>query len=371
MALALLILAIGLALGVRVLLGQEKFGKIPEGERLERTQSSPNYRDGEFRNTAPTTVLAEGQSKLKLLLEHIFAQKVRPRPPKALPTVRLDLASLDAAKEVVIWLGHFSYFIQLGGKRILMDPVFNDHAAPFSLFNENFPGTDLYRAADMPEIDFLLISHDHWDHLDHQTAVGLMPKVNTVVSPLGVGAHFAHWGYPKEKVLEADWNTALHFENGFAIHVVPARHFSGRLFTGNKTLWGGFVLETPTRRIFLSGDTGYGPHISEIAGAFGGFDLAVLDSGQYDSRWPQMHMTPEEAACAARELQAKSLLLAHVGRFCISAHPWDEPLLRVTEASRDMPFQLLTPKIGEPVWLDDAERRFAHWWENVGIEKGK
>ena len=252
-----------------------------------------------------------------------------------------------------------------------MDPVFNDHAAPLSWFNNNFPGTDLYRAADMPEMDFLLISHDHWDHLDHQTAVGLMPKVKAVVSPLGVGAHFTHWGYPREKVLEADWNTALHFENGFAIHIVPARHFSGRLLTRNKTQWAGFVLETPAHRIFLSGDTGYGPHIAEIAKAFGSFDLVALDGGQYDARWPQIHMTPEEAALAARELNAKKLLLAHVGRFCISAHPWDEPFIRAVEASRDMPFQLVTPKIGEPLWLDGTEQTFSHWWQTTSLSWGK
>jgi len=362
MTLALVITAIGLMLGVRIL-GQAKFGKCPEGERLARVQASPNYRDGEFRNTAPTIMLAEGQSSAKILWKSLWADKTRTWPRKPLPTSKFDPAVLDIAKNVVVWLGHFSYFIQLGGKRILMDPVFNDHAAPFSLFNKNFSGTELYRAADMPEIDFLLISHDHWDHLDHQTAVDLMPKVKTVVSPLGVGSHFMHWGYPQEKMLEADWNTALHFENGFAIHIVPARHFSGRLLTRNKTLWGGFVLETPTHRIFLSGDTGYGPHIAEIAKAFGSFDLAAIDGGQYDARWPQMHMTPEEAMRAARELNAKHLLLAHVGRFCISAHPWDEPFIRAAAASRDMPLQFLTPKIGEAVWLDGAEQRFTHWWQ--------
>jgi L-ascorbate metabolism protein UlaG (beta-lactamase superfamily) len=123
------------------------------------------------------------------------------------------------------------------------------------------------------------------------------------------------------------------------------------------------VLETPSRRIFLSGDTGYGPHIADIAGAFNGFDLAVIDGGQYDARWPLIHMTPEEAAYAAQELKAKKLLLAHAGRFCISAHPWDEPFERVVEASRDKAFQLVTPEIGKPVWLDAAERSFTRWWK--------
>jgi L-ascorbate metabolism protein UlaG (beta-lactamase superfamily) len=313
-------------------------------------------------------MLAAGQSPAKILWKGLWAGKARTWPPKPLPTARHKLMELDAAKDVVIWLGHFSYFLQLGGKRILMDPVFNDHAAPFPVFNKNFPGTDLYRAADLPEVDFLLISHDHWDHLDYQTALGLMPKVKTVVAPLGVGAHFAHWGYPREKVLEADWDTALRFENGFVVHVVPSRHFSGRWLARNRSLWCGFVLETPGRRIFLSGDTGYGPHIAKIAAAFGGFDVAALDAGQYDARWPQMHMTPEEAARAARELNAKILLLAHVGRFCICAHPWDEPFERMSEASRDMPFQLATPKIGEPLWLDEKEHGFAAWWKAVALE---
>ncbi|MDR0466743.1 MAG: MBL fold metallo-hydrolase [Deltaproteobacteria bacterium] len=365
MSYALVFVTIGLMLSSCAILGQERFGRLPEGERLMRIQASPNYQDGQFKNTAPTIMLADGQSPVKILWKSLWADRTRTWPQKPLPAAKLDLKALDPTKDVVIWLGHFSFFIQLGGKRILMDPVFNDHAAPFSLFNKSFPGTDLYRAEDLPDVDFLLVSHDHWDHLDHQTVVGLMSKVKTAVAPLGVGAHFVHWGYPKEKVLEADWNTALRFDNGFVVHVVPARHFSGRLLTRNQSLWGGFVLETPTRRIYLSGDSGYGPHIRDIADAFDGFDLVAIDGGQYDARWPQMHMTPEEATQAARELKAKFMLLAHVGRFCISAHPWDEPFERATAAARDMPFQLLTPKIGEPLWLDAKEHNFSPWWRTV------
>jgi len=351
--------------GVRFVVGQARFGKLPEGARLERIRSSPHYRDGEFKNTTPTRMLAEGQNPLKIVWKNFFVDKARTWPPKPLPALKPDLKTLDRTQDALVWLGHFSFFLQLGGQRILLDPVFNDHAAPFAVFNRNFPGTDLYRAADMPDMDFLLVSHDHWDHLDHQTAVGLMPKVKRAVMPLGAGAHFEHWGWPQEKLLEADWNTTLRFEDGFSIHIVPARHFSGRLLTRNQSLWCGFVLETPARRIFLSGDSGYGPHIADIAGAFDGFDLAVLDGGQYDARWPLLHMTPEEAARAAQELKAKKLLLAHVGRFCISAHPWEEPLERVVEASRGKAFQLVTPKIGELFRLDAAEHPCTHWWKAV------
>lgn len=365
MLLTVFLVALCLLLGTYAILGQAKFGKHPEGERLALIQASPNYRDGEFHNTVPTAMLAEGQSSLKIMWNGLFTDKARLRPQESLPTVRLDLASLDPAKDMVIWLGHSSYFIQLAGKRILVDPIFSDHGAPFSFLNKTFPGTDLYTAGDMPEIDVLIISHDHWDHLDYPTAAALMPKVKTVISPLGVGAHFECWGYPKDKLREADWNTALRFDNGLTVHVVPARHYSGRSFTRNKTLWAGFVLETSERRIFLSGDTGYGPHIAEIARSFGGFDLVAIDGGQYDPRWPLIHMTPEEAVLAAQELKAESLMLAHAGRFSIAAHPWDEPFVRVTKASRDKTFRLLTPRIGEPVWFDGTEQHFTRWWESA------
>ena len=148
--------------------------------------------------------------------------------------------------------------------------------------------------------------------------------------------------------------------------MLPARHYSGRLFKKNKTLWAGFALETADRRIFFSGDTGYGPHFSEIGEAFGGFDRVLLDCGQYDPRWSYIHMTPEEASQAARDLGAEALIPAHVGRFTIANHPWDEPFKRLTEASRNKPYRLLTPKIGEPVMPADNPSLFSRWWSLKG-----
>lgn len=365
MALGIGILAGALALATWLIFDQDKFGKHPEGKRLERIQASPNYSADEFKNTVPTAMLAEGQSSIKIMWNGLFQKQDRLRPQEALPTVKVDLHSLDVTKDAVIWLGHSGFFIQLGGKKILVDPVFSDYGAPFSFLNKAFPGTNIYTAADMPELDALIISHDHWDHLDFSTVTALMPQIKNVVLPLGVGVHFAHWGYPAEKLLEADWNSAIQLGGGLTVHVVPARHYSGRLFTRNKTLWAGFVLEMQERRIFLSGDSGYGPHFAEIAKAFDGFDLAVLDGGQYDPRWPLIHMTPEEAVHATEDLRAKSMMLAHVGRFCIASHPWDEPFLRVVEAGKEKTFRLLTPKIGEPVQLGDTEQHFSRWWEGL------
>lgn len=357
-----------LAIAGCAILNQAKFGKSPEGERLERVEASPNYADGEFKNLIPTQTLAEGQSTFKIIVSGWFSHPERLRPEEPLPTERVNLTgpnALDRDKDVLIWLGHSSYFIQLGGKRFLVDPVFSSYGAPFSFLNKTFLGTDIYTAADMPEIDYLLISHDHWDHLDYPTVMALQEKVANVICPLGVGEDFAYWGYPKEKIREGDWNDSFKFNDGLEVTVVPARHYSGRLFSRNKTLWAGFVIENPAHRLYLSGDTGYGPHFKELAATFGSFDLAALDGGQYDSRWPLIHMTPEEAVRAAQELGAKSMLLAHVGRFCISAHSWDEPFYRVVEASKQQNVNLLTPKIGEPLWLNGSGQQFSQWWEGI------
>ena len=215
---------------------------------------------------------------------------------------------------------------------------------------------------------FLIISAiaetDHWDHLDYATATALRSKVGQVVCPLGVGAHFEAWGYGKETVFEGDWYSVLEGKDGFAIHILPARHFSGRSLTRNKTLWAGFALVTPERRIFFSGDSGYGKHFAEIGARFGGFDLAMLDCGQYDENWRYVHMMPEDTAQAAEDLRARALLPGHVGKFAIAYHTWDDPFKRIVAASRGKPYRLLLPLIGEPVALPIAsDGEILRWWE--------
>jgi L-ascorbate metabolism protein UlaG (beta-lactamase superfamily) len=310
-------------------------------------------------------VLAEDRSFLSELFAYLFAKKDRAVPSLAIPSVTTDLQSLDRYMDVVVWLGHASYFVQLGGKRILIDPVFSASAAPVPYVNKAFAGTNLYTAEDVPEIDYLLITHDHWDHLDYSTVTALRARTKTVVCGLGVGAHLERWGYDKEKIHEADWFSVLESGDGFAIHVLPARHYSGRLLSRNKTLWAGYAITTARRRIFVSGDSGYGPHFADIGLQFGGFDLVVLDAGQYDERWPYIHMTPEEAARAAQDLQANALLPGHVGKFSLARHSWDAPFRRITTASEGRSYRLLTPMIGSPMVLDDDQQRFSRWWEGL------
>ncbi|MFT0546391.1 MBL fold metallo-hydrolase [Allopusillimonas ginsengisoli] len=341
------------------------FGHLPEGERLTRIAQSSNFANGIFHNQIDTPVQTTDQSELKMWMETIFGEKGNPRPKGTIPAIKTDLKALDAKQDQVIWLGHSSYFVQLGGRRILIDPVFSTNAAPIPLANVAFDGTSIYTADDMPTIDLLLITHDHYDHLDYPSILALQPKVKQVVVGLGVGAHFETWGYEMRTVHEADWYETIEPVPALQIHVTPARHFSGRSFTRNKTLWVGFALITPQRRIFFSGDSGYAPHFAEVGRRYGPFDWAALDAGQYDPRWANVHMNPEQAAQAAEDIRVRTLTPGHVGRFSISPHDWDDPFKRITAASRGRSYALWTPEIGRPIYLDGRAQTFSAWWNAV------
>lgn len=341
------------------------WGELPAGGRLTRLARSPNYVDGAFRNLVDTPMLTTEESRLSIMIGNTFGKTGNPRPVWEIPAVRTDLATLEPAEDMVIWLGHSSYFVQLAGRRILIDPVFSANASPIPGTNTAFAGTNLYTADDMPEIDLLLISHDHYDHLDYRSIRDLRPKVRQVVAGLGVGAHFEAWGYAPGVVQEADWYEMVRLAPDLEIHVTPARHYSGRTFTRDKSLWVGFALASPERRIFISGDSGYGDHFAEIARRYGPFDWVTLDAGQYDPRWANVHMTPEEAARAAGYLQTRAVTLGHAGRFSIAPHDWNDPFRRMVAASRGRNYALWTPEIGRTVYLDGREQAFSPWWENV------
>jgi L-ascorbate metabolism protein UlaG (beta-lactamase superfamily) len=342
---------------------QEKFGRLPEGDRLDKISQSPNCRDGIFHNQVPFERIVKGGGGVSGLLKFVMRDSDGLTPPENIPVVKVDLKALDPDNDVVVWLGHSSYFIRLGGKAILIDPVFSTYASPFWFSTQAFDGTNLYAAEDMPAIDYLLISHDHWDHLDFETVTALMSKTRHVVTGLGVGEHFARWGFPDEMVHEADWNDEVRLDDGITIYVLTARHFSGRLFDRNRTRWVSFALETPSRRIFYSGDSGYGPHFKEIGERFDGFDLVMLDSGQYNENWQFVHMNPEQSVQAASDLNASAALPSHAGRFSIAYHSWDDPFRRFAAASEGNEFRLVTPRIGEVVELSNTAQTFSSWWE--------
>ncbi|AWI26163.1 MBL fold metallo-hydrolase [Flavobacterium pallidum] len=341
-----------------------KFGKLPSGERLGQIKKSPNYRDGKFQNLSFTPDLAEGETFFKVLKKVLFEKDKRNKPTTILPSIKTDLHALAADENVLIWFGHSSYFMQLEGRKILVDPVFSGAASPIPATTRSFKGADVYDTEDIPEIDYLFISHDHWDHLDHETVVKLKPKIKTIITGLGTGAHLEHWGYNPKIIIEKDWNETIVLPDDFTVHTVPGRHFAGRLFKRNQALWTSFVLQTPKRKIFIGGDSGYDTHFSKIGEDFGPFDLAILECGQYNKSWKNIHLMPGEIVPAAQFLKAKALLPVHWAKFALALHAWDEPITLAVADAKAANLPLLTPMIGEKMDLD-APKTSQEWWKKV------
>ncbi|WP_192901464.1 MBL fold metallo-hydrolase [Trabulsiella odontotermitis] len=339
------------------------FGQAPQGAQLTAVESSPNYRDGQFHYPLPTPGYTGDKNMLAAWWGFLTTKRENARPLQPLPLVNTDLASLPREQEVMIWLGHSSWYLQLAGQRILIDPVFSNYAAPFKFLNKAFAGDYPWKAEEMPEIDLLIISHDHYDHLDHATITALMPKIHRVITPLGVGSHLLYWGMDSQKITEADWQQQISVTDQLTVHVLPARHFSGRGLKRNQTLWGSFMFVTPQHNIYYSGDGGYGPHFKAIGEQFGTVDLAIMENGQYDQDWKYVHMMPEETAQAAVDLNAQAVLPGHAGRFVLAKHTWDDPYKQLALASRNKGYRLLTPMIGEPVRVNDRSQQFRAWWE--------
>lgn len=344
---------------------QEKFGKSPEGKRLEAMKQSAHFKDGQFQNIHNTPELTEGHSTLGVMFDFMFKKTIRRKPIDSIPSVKTDLLHLPANEDVLIWFGHSSCFIQIDGKRILIDPVFSGNASPVPGTNKSFKGTDIYTAADIPDIDYLFISHDHYDHLDYETLLQLRSRIKMVFCGLGVGAHFERWGYAKNQIREKDWGDKTDLGNGFVVYTTPARHFSGRSFSKNNTLWVSYVLQTPSLKIYIGGDSGYDTHFADIGKQYGPIDLAMIDNGQYDSAWRYIHTLPEQVLQAAKDLHAKRLFPVHSSKFAMANHPWDEPLIRITELNKVAGVPLVTPCIGEPVYLKDTLQTFKQWWTGV------
>jgi L-ascorbate metabolism protein UlaG (beta-lactamase superfamily) len=345
-------------------MSQERFGKLPSGKRLEKIRQSPNYRDGAFQNISPTPDLTEGATYWTVGKKFFFGKDQRSEPQDLIPSMKTDLFSLDPDQNILVWFGHSSYFMQIDGMKILVDPVLCGHASPFSFSTKAFKGSEQYTVEDIPEIDFLFISHDHYDHLDHKTIKQLKPKIKQIVCGLGTAEHLEYWGYDPGIIIEKDWNER--FELGdFIVNTVPARHFSGRLFKRNQSLWMSYVLKTKNLNIFIGGDSGYDTHFAEIGDKFGPFDLVMLENGQYDDSWNLIHLMPDQFLQAAQDLKAKRVFPVHGSKFALANHAWDDPLVRITELNKKLQIPLITTLIGEPVYLNDNNQQFKSWWEGI------
>ncbi len=359
--LGLLIIIFTIGVGTFFFLNTERFGKHPSGDRLLKIEQSPHYKNGSFQNLNPTPTLTEGVSYGKVMYEFLFSAKPK-TPTTTLPSVKTDLKTLNPDENVLIWMGHSSYFMQVDGKTVLVDPVFSGNASPLSFTTKAYKGTDIYTADDLPEIDFLFLSHDHWDHMDYNTLKQLKPKINKVITGLGNGAHLEYWGFDSDVILEGDWYDTFTFEDRFEVNVTPARHFSGRGFTSAKTLWASFVLKSPNTSIYIGGDSGYDMHFKAIGEKYGPFDLAILENGQYDLKWKYIHMLPGEQFKAAKDLKAKNILPVHSGKFTLANHDWDEPFKKINDYAEQSGIKVTTPMIGEQVNINDSLQQFKPWW---------
>lgn len=339
------------------------FGSNPSGKDLAEIVASVNYKNKTFQNSIETITLREGVSFIKLTWRFLNKPEYT-IPPGPLPSIRTDMKSVAKDKPVIIWFGHSSYLIFINGKTILVDPVLSGYASPFSFTGKSFKGTDVYSTVDLPDIDLLILTHDHYDHLDYQTVLKLKPKTKAIYTSLGVGSHLRYWGYDKAVITEMDWWDSRHVFEDTILTAAPARHFSGRSFTRNKTLWSSFILQSGDYKIYIGSDSGYGSHFTDIGNKYGPFDIALLEAGQYNTDWPYIHMMPEQTVQASLDLKAKVLMPVHWGKFALALHAWDEPVKRVLAKAKELNVTVATPMIGEQLIIGDNYPSSA-WWETI------
>lgn len=345
-----------------------QFGRPPEGEALQAFASSPQLRDGEFRNRAEVA-MGMGLSKTIDVIYEWFSGASSRSPQGPIPARQLKASELKASElkaeegqAMLTWFGHSAFLLEVGGAKILLDPMLGPAAAPVSFINRRFDYELPISIADLPFIDIVVLSHDHYDHLDYGSILALKEKVGHFLVPLGVGSHLRRWGVEEGKIVELDWWQTEKTRAGVELTATPAQHFSGRSFADrNRTLWASWVIEAVGVRIFFSGDSGYFPGFKEIGDRFGPFDLTLMECGQYSENWAGIHMLPEETAQAHLDLRGKVLMPIHWGAFDLSLHGWSEPPQRLLKAARSHSIEVVTPYIGERFDLL-RERPRREWW---------
>ncbi len=348
------------AVGIIALLCHPAFGALPEGERLKKVEASQNYYNGKFHNREQTVRLTSGEGFLKTIYKNFLKKDTgeeNRRPKEAVRAIKTNLKTLDLSLNQFVWFGHSSYLLTLGGKTFLVDPVLTSEF-PVSMMMKPFKGADLYSPYDLPNVDYLVITHDHWDHLDYGTLKRIKDRVQHVVCPLGVGAHLERWDYA-EKTVEMDWDETYEPEEGIRFTCLTARHFSGRTLKRDQSLWASFMIEAD-RTVYVGGDGGYGNHLKEIAEQFPDIDLVMLENGQYNTRWANIHTLPSQMPDAIRTLNAGMAVPIHNSKFALARHSWDEPLRLMQDlAASDSTLRIEIPIIGQPITIEKKLKKFS------------
>lgn len=359
------------ALGAAVFFGQPVFGSEARGDRRARMEASPHFQDGHAVNLIPTEL--SGLRDMAPLLRLYMENDAEVEPPEGLPPIHPipDAKALLPQGEGglrVTWMGHSTLLIEIDGHLVLTDPVFSERASPVQWAGPARFHPPPIALADLPDVDVVVISHDHYDHLDYDSILALADRGATFAVALGVGAHLEGWGVPPERIHEVDWWDEIPLP-GLTLVSTPARHFSGRGLTDrDKTLWTSWAILGPTHRVWFSGDTGPFEQAAEIGERLGPFDLTFIEVGAYHPAWGNIHLGPDGAALMHQRVGGRVLFPVHWGTFNLALHAWDQPIHRLTEVATEAGIPLLAPLAGETVSPEQPE--VAPFWRERIAEAG-
>lgn len=356
----LLLLGVGIILFINIV---PVFGGNPSKEQKEVYAKFDNYVNGKFVNQVPTKMIGSASDMFSMLKDSISGGKDR-NPVGQIPISMIDWNKIKGEEDSLTWFGHSAFLISIDNKKLLVDPMLGPIASPVSFAgSKRYSENMLHIIDEMPAIDAVFITHDHYDHLDYPSILKLKNKVDHFFVPHGVGAHLIRWGVAKGKITELNWWDETEFQ-GLTVAFTPSKHFSGRgIFNLDTTLWGGWVILGKNTRLYTSGDGGYDAHFKEIGKKYGPFDIALIEGGQYDRRWSWVHMTPEQAVQAHLDVNGKDMMLMHWGAFTLAFHSWTEPIERALQEAKKAAVYLIVPKIGETVLLDaDLHIPPPSWW---------
>ncbi|EOQ87447.1 beta-lactamase family protein [Leptospira yanagawae serovar Saopaulo str. Sao Paulo = ATCC 700523] len=356
-----------ICLFVFLILQCKAFGKDPTGDHLEKIKTSSHFDNSreQFVNRRPDILekMRENQSFFSILTKFLFGGDKHRRPDIKLPEERPDFKEFLKPNESIkfIWFGHSTFLVNIEGKLLLFDPVFSESAAPFSFMVKRFQDA-VVKLEELPDIDYIIISHDHYDHLDLPTIEFFKLKSTKFITPLGVISHLREWGIGEDRLTELDWWQSVEIGK-LKLVCTPAQHFSGRSgLNGNKTLWSSWTVIGEKERFYFSGDSGYDVHFKDIGEKFGPFDLTFIENGQYNPMWEAVHVLPEQTAKAHIDLKGKRLVPVHWGMFDLSLHSWYEPAESLEKESERYQIDLLTPKFGQLVKLREPNL-MERWWK--------
>ncbi len=337
-------------------------GRYPSKKQQAEFAQLPNYQNGEFQNPYKRTDTVNRPAvRRKVFSKERYGRFKKPVLSREMPSVKTNLKDTAFRAPTVTWFGHSSYLIQSNGFNILVDPVFSGYGSPLRFVNKNYDGSNIYRVDDLPYIDLLILTHDHYDHMDYKTVRKLRKTVDRVIVPLGVGRTLEYWGYDPSRFREVNWYDSVSPAPEVLLVSTPTQHFSGRRNKRRKTLWTSYVLEIHGYRLFLSGDGGYNRHFVDIGNQYGPFDLALLENGQYSIYWSS-HCFPEQTAQAAADLKTEMILPIHWAKFRATYHTWNDPIKRLLPRADSLGIPVTVPRIGEPYTVGDAPKREV-WWD--------